>query len=569
MIVNEYITIKGHPRNIKYYKDIGYDIKVRQEIEINIKDASPGLTLIIDCCCDICGSPRSMQYREYYSYTNGLSENYYCNVCNKQKLKETCLQKYGVDNPMKSDIVQKSLKKSLLDKYGVDHYSKTDDYKTKYKKTCMEKYGVDNVFQVDEFKEKIKKTNKKRHGVDYPMQSIDILEKSNNTNIDRYGYKRPLQSKQIFSSLKEKNREKYGVEFVSQLPDFTRKTINTNREKYGVDYYQQSEDYKKMIKDGRELNTFDRYSEKMDEYDINSYLDGNFTIYHKECNPIGGYSSQEMEIFNWIQSLGIKVERSNREILGGKEIDIYLPDHNIGIEFNGLFWHSDDIIHDHFYHYNKTITGNDKGVDIIHIWEDEWKYKKDIVKSFLSNKIGIIDNRIYARKCIIKDVSSKDCRQFLDANHLQGFAKSKYKIGLYYNNELVSLMTFGNRVINSKKEMELIRFCNKIDYLIIGAASKLFKYFIKNFEHGDIVSYSDSSHFKGALYKSLGFEYAHHTGPNYWWVVKGKRHHRFKYNKKRLVSEGFDPNKTEEQIMKDLGNYRIWGCGQKKWIYSI
>ena len=144
-------------------------------------------------------------------------------------------------------------------------------------------------------------------------------------------------------------------------------------------------------------------------------------------------------------------------------------------------------------------------------------------------------------------------------------------MGLYYNDELVSIMTFGYRHTNAKKEFELIRFCNKINTNVVGAASKLFKHFIKNYssqiEENYILSYADISLFDGGLYNTLGFSLKHRTVPNYFWVVNKKREHRFKYNKRKLIKEGFNPNITEKEIMYTRGYYRIFGCGQDRYEY--
>lgn len=129
-------------------------------------------------------------------------------------------------------------------------------------------------------------------------------------------------------------------------------------------------------------------------------------------------------------------------------------------------------------------------------------------------------------------------------------------------------MTFGYRFTNSKKEYELIRFCNKIGFSVIGASSKLFKYFLNNFDFNRVISYSDISMFTGGMYEKLNFKYISTSEPNYFWIVNGVRRHRFNYNKKKLIKDGFDGAKTEVEIMHERGYYRIWGCGQKRWVYE-
>jgi hypothetical protein len=129
-------------------------------------------------------------------------------------------------------------------------------------------------------------------------------------------------------------------------------------------------------------------------------------------------------------------------------------------------------------------------------------------------------------------------------------------------------MTFGWRFTNSKREYELIRFCNSINYNVIGAASKLFSHFLKNYEVNEIISYSDISLFSGNLYQKLGFKKVSLSKPNYFWVVDGIRKHRFNFNKKRLIKMGYDKNKSESQILQDIGYYRVYSCGQEKWLFK-
>jgi hypothetical protein len=180
----------------------------------------------------------------------------------------------------------------------------------------------------------------------------------------------------------------------------------------------------------------------------------------------------------------------------------------------------------------------------------------------------LIKERIYARQCEIRVVEdSKLVREFLDKNHIQGYSQSSIKLGLYYKNELVSLMTFGYRHTNAKKEFELIRFCNRINLNVIGSASKLFNYFKQNFQFNELISYSDFRLFDGKMYKTLGFTKQHLSKPDYFWCKDIERKHRFNFNKQKLIKEGFDGSKTEVDIMHERGYFRVFGCGQYRWIY--
>lgn len=283
-------------------------------------------------------------------------------------------------------------------------------------------------------------------------------------------------------------------------------------------------------------------------------------------------SKWEQEVYDFIVSLGISAEHSNREILEGREIDIYLPEEHIGIECDGLRWHNETHKPKN-YHLEKTRACEEKGVRLIHIFEDEWVHNSEIWKSMLRNMFGKIENRIYARNCEMREVNAREKRRFLKHNHIQGNAQSRYNYGLFHDGELVSLMTFGNPRINMggrKKDgsYELVRFCNKINTNVVGGAGKLFSHFVKEHNPSEIVSYSDKRWTTGKLYTILGFENVHDSRPNYFYVNNLTRENRFKYRKSVLINEGYDKDKTEHQIMFERGIYRIYDCGTKVWKWK-
>ena len=190
------------------------------------------------------------------------------------------------------------------------------------------------------------------------------------------------------------------------------------------------------------------------------------------CMPLY-ISSPEIEIANFLKEYNISYETKNRSICDPYELDFYLPDSKIALEFNGVYWHS-DLYRNKDYHLNKTNMCLKKNIQLIHIWEDDWNHKKEIVKSIILNKLNKTPNKIYARKCQIKEINdNRIIRKFLNRNHIQGFVGSKIKLGLYYNNELVSLMTLGNlrKSLGQKSEIgsfELLRFCSILNTSVIG-----------------------------------------------------------------------------------------------------
>ncbi len=281
------------------------------------------------------------------------------------------------------------------------------------------------------------------------------------------------------------------------------------------------------------------------------------------------YNKSENEVKDFIKSLNVNIIENDKNILNGKELDIYIPSHNIAIEYDGLYWHNECHI-DNDYHLNKTQLCEKQGIQLIHIFEDEWLFKQDIVKSRLMNILGLTSNKIYARKCLIKEVPSKECKEFLLNNHIQGSVNSSVRLGLYLDDELVSLMTFGKPRIalgskSTENTYELVRFCNKLNTSVVGGADKLLKHFIKTYNPKQIISYADRRWSQGGLYDKLGFIFIHNSKPNYYYINGLKRQYRFGFRKSILVKQGYDLNKTAKQIMLDRGIYRIYDCGTKRY----
>ena len=300
--------------------------------------------------------------------------------------------------------------------------------------------------------------------------------------------------------------------------------------------------------------------------EANSFLQGHGCPYHN-CNS----SIKEKELLDFIKSLTNDTISNDRNIINPYELDIVVPSKKIAFEYDGLFWHS-EVKKDKDYHLLKTEKCIENDYRLIHIFEDEWLNKSDIWKSMIRNIFGMTINKVYARNCIIKKINTKECTTFLEKNHIQGWCPSQIKIGLYYNNELVSLMTFGKSrhfIGNSKTEYELLRFCNKLNTNVVGGASKLLKYFIKEFNPSSIITYADRRWSNGNLYNKLGFKYSHNSKPNYYYIIGATRKNRFNFRKSVLIKKYNCPlNISEKEFCKQQKWYRIYDCGTMvfKWF---
>jgi len=295
------------------------------------------------------------------------------------------------------------------------------------------------------------------------------------------------------------------------------------------------------------------------------------------CFPRNTHKSKgEIEVYDFIKSIYpkdiltsytqlIKNPITNKNL----ELDIFLPEKKLAIEFNGLYWHSECILDNpEKYHSIKLNECNKKGIKLINIFEDEWYYKKDIIKYMLEYKIGNANcKKVHGRKCIIKDITSKEKNIFLNSNHIQGSDNSSVRIGAFYLDKLIAVMTFSIAKTSYKLKIndswELSRFSVLIGYSIPGIASKILSYFKKKYKWYKIHTYADLRWSEGDLYYKIGFDFIKKYLPNYWYIstkIPNKRIHRF--NLRKTPDE---PKSIPEWMLRhEQGYYRIWDCGIAK-----
>jgi hypothetical protein len=425
------------------------------------------------------------------------------------------------------------------------------DKKNKTKETVIKKYGVDNISKLDSIKEKIIKSQTEKYGGVGYLSNI-LKEKAESTNLKRYGSKNPLQSKRIQDKLKNINLEK----------------LKNKCNQYNVvplfDLNEWSDSY--VYRNYKCVNCGSI---------ISSNWNGTYPKC-KKCNPIH-VSSYEKELYDYItDELNISKEeimQSDRSGIAGrsehnnspKELNLYLPKYKFAIEYDGLYWHSEKYL-DKNYHLNKTTSCESNGIQLLHIFENEWlnPIKQDIWKSIISTKLNM-NNRVYARKCSITEINSKQSMEFLNNNHLQGGAGAKYHIGLFYNNELISVATFGKPRFNKNYEFELVRFANKKFISVIGGFSKLLKYFERIYNPSSIITYADRRISSGNLYEKTGFKFLRDTNPNYFYINEMELESRIKFQKHKLKNllEDFNPDLSEHENMLNHGIFRIYDVGNK------
>jgi len=485
--------------------------------------------------------------------------------------RQRLLREYGADNCMKIPEMKEKYKQSIREKYGVDWISKSDSYKKKYKQTCMERYGKTSTLAVDEFREKGRQNYLEKHGYEYVSQNPEVQKKIRETCLDRYGVDWTSKSDQCKNNVKKTCLDRYGESSPFKVEEFKKKGyIKLKKARY--DLFKQQLKYKQLelLSSKDEYINNDSYLYKCLICNKEFESTGS-NIQHVTCECQKSKSYKEYDIYKWLKSINIEVIQSDRKQIYPLEIDLYLPEYKLGIEFDGLYWHS-ELFKDSKYHLDKTIKCAEKGIQLIHIFENEWHNQSEIVKSIILSKLGRYDRKIYARQCEIREVSELDYEYFMELNHIQGYSVAKYRYGLYYNDELVHVCSFGQSRFK-KDEIELIRSCSLINTQVVGGFDKLVKYFVDKYKPENLISYVDRRYFDGHGYRE--WTLVGETKPNYWYVNDKNTdrvlENRMMYQKHKLseILEIFDESKTEYENMVMNGYVRIWDCGSFKFRYYL
>ena len=400
----------------------------------------------------------------------------------------------------KSDEIKNKKKKTISDRYGVDHYSKTPEYKIKFEKTVKSKYGVINPGQIESLKLS-RSRNKQLTFFE------DIIERSKDISI-------PLFNFNDYTHVRDKS-------------------LRWNCKQCNIDF--QSDLFNKLP---RCPSCFPK---------------GNF----------GGQSNVEKDVLSTIREFyhGI-IDENRRDIISPKELDLYFPEFNFAIEINGIYWHNADLLPQK-YHQEKYILCKEKNIDLLMITDYEWKTKKEIIISMIKHKLKIKKKTVFARKCTIKELTNGEAKFFFNNTHINGFCKASKYYGLVHEEQIIAAISCApNRFSKNKNEIEIIRF-SLLNFNVPGAFSKLFSAIKRIYSDHTFISYADLRYGSGNVYSKNGFEESKITAPGYWYFVNDKLEHRLNWTKRKLVKLGFDKNKTEKEIMRDLNALKIYDCGQK------
>jgi hypothetical protein len=491
-------------------------------------------------------------------------------------MKECNKEKYGVEYVgQRKDVIEK--RKEALNSRSTEEVFNANE---KRLSSIEDKYGA-NAWDI--FRKKAANTNLLRYGVKNAMLDPVIARKAADTRKAAHGGMEPIQTKEGYEKWAAPQRAKNNGLLASQtdahrkqliesninMSDERRKRASTSHRNRWSEKNQLPEEY--MMAHENEQFVEQIYNEfganraaDMCGVDVSSFYEilkqHNIELVHN----IGGPSQPEKEIRSIIENFGLTVEPSNRTILDGYEIDIYIPEKNIGIEYHGLYWHSSKFVHDYTYHKRKQDIAESKGIRLIQIFEDEWLSRREVVSDRIKYMIGETDRqRVFARKCSLSKVSHEDVQCLYESNHIQGSVGATVHYGLMYENKLIAAMSLLDK---GDGLWDLVRFCTSHD--VVGGFSKLLKKFIRENKPTSIISFADRRWSSGGVYVANGFTEVMRTKPNYSYIKGKQRVRKEHYRHARMaVMDNFDydPSLSETQNTEANNIYRIYDAGKLKY----
>lgn len=505
--------------------------------------------------CSVCG-------KEFFikSFNNGIPTT--CskecsNIARKQHLEESVMQKYGVKNISQDPTIHKK---------AVEHIklSKQQADETR-RKTCMERYGVPSPIQNAEIRAKIESTNMEKFGTPNAASCQEIKNKISEA----------LKSDSVRSSYKHACQIKFGTDYPAQSEEVLNKMKSTCLERYGTEWASQNAQQKDKIRNSilerlnHDPSIIERQQNSLHATCLEKY-GVDWPCQLPQCRDasntiISNINKSISDIFE-LNQIHVELEKH----LGKYSYDLYLPDYKILVEIDPTYTHNAIGNHwnknglDTFYHKNKSEFAYQQGYRCIHIFD--WDNIDRIIYSL------IIDRIVFGRQCKIDIIDNQIANKFLNSYHLQGSCRgARLCLGLYYNDDLVEVATFGKSRFTNKYDWELLRLCTKFRYKVIGGASKLFKKFILDVKPSSVISYCDLSKFCGNVYTQLGMQLDHISPPAKVWS-KGKQRITDNLLRQqgydRLFHTNYGKGTSNEQLMVEHGWLPVYDCGQAVYLTS-
>ena len=387
---------------------------------------------------------------------------------------------------------------------------------------------------------------------------ITLVCKKHNIEFQQIPYKHLLHHQQCPECLREANIERNLME----TKTFIKKAVDVHKGRYGYEL----SSTKNRNSDGKIAITCP--TNGIFWQNPNDHLYGHCC---PKCGTLISYQEESLKNFIKSKLPHEEIIENTRGIIDGKELDIYIPTHQLAIEYNGINWHTEQFNRDKYYHLNKLEACNQKGIKLIQIFEDEWREHQDIVLNKIRHclKINKCDKKIRGHKCIVREINMNEAKLFFETNHIQGYGRASIIFGAYYQNELVGACALKKE--HKEGYYELVRMATKINYLCHGVCGKLFKAFVDTYTPIEVKSFADrrwTLNEDNNLYTALGFKLEDTLKPDYRYVVGLKRLHKFNFRKSILHKKyGLPLTMTESEMCQTLGFDKIWDCGLFKYVW--
>lgn len=568
--------------------------------------------------CPVCGNPTEI--KDYSIGPQACSEE-----CRMARINATCLERYGNKDAVNSEHAKQLGKQTSLKKYGTEYYMQSEEGKENFKKRSLEKYGTEHPMQSKQVQDKVKQTNLERYNAEHYMKTQEgkdkvrakvdelyggfALDRSSSlrknyeeTMMEKYGVIYPMDNPELVQKMKSNNLEKYGTEWAATTDEVNERRKQTCLDKYGVDNPWKDPKVRKTIEKTMtekyggpnvmcDLEMVKLASQRQQEAMLKKYgarssfqvpeirkkisatirerYGVDWYIQSPECmkNNYHAISSNNREFAACLSDLG--VESSFEYYIGRPSFDIKIKDKDILIEIDPTWDHNSyqtiwDDPKPKDYHLKKSQLAEENGFRCIHVFD--WDNKEAILSMLIPK------NRIFARKCSIQKIDRNTAEQFTSTYHLQGACRGQnIAYGLYYNGELVQMMSFGKARYNKNYDLELLRLCTRTGLEIVGGPSRLFKAFLKDYPDRSVLSYCDYSKFSGKVYTAIGMKLSHMTPPAKVWSQKDKYitdNYLRQLGYDKIFKANYGKGTSNEQLMLEHGWLPVYDCGQKVFIYE-
>lgn len=461
----------------------------------------------------------------------------------------------------------------------------TAEVQEKAQSTMRARYGVDRAFQSECIRQKARDVYREKTGYDAPLCNPQVRAQIQHNTIQKYGslmtqaraaltekYNgNPFSHAEVRRKILETNLKKYGGPAATSCESVRQRVAQTNWERRGcVNPMQQnySQELNAVLADAQFVQHFHVHGT---EWFLQNGMSA--ATLHKRLVAAGEIektqSLPEKQVQTWLDQLNVRYRINDRSKIAPLELDFFMTDHNVAVEVNGVYWHSEIAGNKTAaYHNHKTTQCAQVGVQLLHVWDTEIIRQPEIVYSKLLSKLHM-SHKIHARQTQVVVLTASQAREFFVLNHSQGHVNGACYVGLMHNGQLVSAMSFGKPRYSRIADSELLRYASLLNHTVVGGASKLLKHYVNSYSPQKIISYSDRRYSQGNLYEQLNFKWYARSKPSYHYTndyVNLNSRHRFQKHKLSSLLEHFDPELTEWQNMKANAYDRVWDCGTDTWI---